>query len=60
LSQSLLLKKYTIKREKRLLSVPYEIAKKPNFGENFFRAIAKSLPDVIIVRPEFFKKINEQ
>ena len=60
MSQSLLLKKYTIKREKRLLSVPYEIAKKPNLGENFFRAIAKSLPDVITVHPEFFKKINEQ
>jgi len=39
--------------------VPYEIAKDPNLAKDFFRAIAKSLPDVIVIHPEFFKKINK-
>ncbi len=47
--------RYVVRREKRLLNVPYEIAKNPNLREIYFNAIRKSLPDVLVMAPEFFE-----
>jgi hypothetical protein len=47
-------KSLTVRREKRPLFVPLEVLME-GCVIDYLRAISRSLPDVVVLRPEFFK-----
>jgi hypothetical protein len=49
------LKSFTVRREKRLLFIPSEVLMKGD-EMTYLRAVSRSLPDVVVLRREFFKR----